>query len=419
MAHWFHRNPLKATSSVNFDVYRSGTTNSDASKLLADLKGKRRKLLELIRTPESELADVTTFTTEYLSTLRGIIQGSVEESGREEGVRHLVVFRWTNTVQGKKVSELMDAQFELVSVLVNVALWHMKHAAHLAANPEISMEEAKEVHRTLRIGAGMFTLLKDSEVQTLHDTGDKGADTDVRILDAYIMQCQAEAQEVTLARAIELKHKHSLVSALAAETSKMFMIGGDSLTTLDQLQVGKWHKYMAIKDAFYKAYAYCYLGLDVLAQDKCGEAIACLRESSRLYAAAEKLSKEYASMKGPGTHCRPHEHVFFRKLGPLVKSTLEKCEHENGFIYFHKVPDQPPELPVKATFGLASAEPYALPPVNPAWTEDALKSLKSGKTPHDKPEGAAVAEEIKPIPEPNVSTEPAPAPSTSSGCVVS
>ena len=83
---------------------------------------------------------------------------------------------------------------------------------------------------------------------------------------------------MTLARAIELKHKHSLVSALAAETSKMFMIGGaidwycfvlpcistlflgDSLTTLDQLQVGKWHKYMAIKDAFYKAYvSTCWL----------------------------------------------------------------------------------------------------------------------------------------------------------------
>lgn len=27
--------------------------------------------------------------------------------------------------------------------------------------------------------------------------------------------------------------------------------------------------------------AYCYLGLEVLTQDKCGEAIACLRESSR------------------------------------------------------------------------------------------------------------------------------------------
>lgn len=32
-------------------------------------------------------------------------------------------------------------------------------------------------------------------MQKLHDAGDKGADTDVRILDAYVMQCQAEAQE--------------------------------------------------------------------------------------------------------------------------------------------------------------------------------------------------------------------------------
>lgn len=29
---------------------------------------------------------------------------------------------------------------------------------------------------------------------------------------------------------------------------------GDHLSTLDQLQVGKWHKYMAIKDQFYKSY---------------------------------------------------------------------------------------------------------------------------------------------------------------------
>jgi hypothetical protein len=54
--------------------------------------------------------------------------------------------------------------------------------------------------------------------------------------------------------------------------------------------------------------------------------------------------------------------------------------------YFHKVPEQPPELPVKATFGLASAEPYTLPPVNPAWTEDALKTLKSTRVDGDKPQ---------------------------------
>ena len=38
-----------------------------------------------------------------------------------------------------------------------------------------------------------------------------------------------------------------------------------------------------------------------------------------------------------------------------------------------------PELPMKATFGLASAEPYSMPPVNPEWTEEALKSLKAAQ----------------------------------------
>jgi len=36
------------------------------------------------------------------------------------------------------------------------------------------------------------------------------------------MQCVAEAQEVTVARAVELKHKASLISALTYETSKLF-----------------------------------------------------------------------------------------------------------------------------------------------------------------------------------------------------
>lgn len=68
-----------------------------------ELKEKRSKLLSVIRTPESDLAEVTTVSTEYISTLRGIIQGPAEEAGKEGGVRCLVVFRWTNTVQGKKV----------------------------------------------------------------------------------------------------------------------------------------------------------------------------------------------------------------------------------------------------------------------------------------------------------------------------
>ena len=42
------------------------------------------------------------------------------------------------------------------------------------------------------------------------------------------------AQEVTIARAIELKHNPGLISALANETTKMYTTAADSLGTLDQ-----------------------------------------------------------------------------------------------------------------------------------------------------------------------------------------
>ena len=50
------------------------------------------------------------------------------------------------------------------------------------------------------------------------------------------------------------------------------------------------------------------------------------------YAEAIELAKEYAKTKGPGTQARPEQHTFFRRLAPIVKRTLEKCERENGFM---------------------------------------------------------------------------------------
>ena len=87
------------------------------------------------------------------------------------------------------------------------------------------------------------------------------------------VQCTAEAQEVTIARAIELKHNPGLISALAHETSKMFTTAADNLHTLDQSKFGHWRSYFELKSQFYLAYAYNYLGESLLAEDKCGEAI--------------------------------------------------------------------------------------------------------------------------------------------------
>ena len=53
------------------------------------------------------------------------------------------------------------------------------------------------------------------------------------------------------------------------------------------------------------------------------------------YNEAIGLAKEYAKTKGPGTQAKPEQHAFFRRLLPIVKRTLEKCERENGFMLVH------------------------------------------------------------------------------------
>ncbi len=50
---------------------------------------------------------------------------------------------------------------------------------------------------------------------------------------------------------------------------------------------------------------------------------------------AQEYAREYAKVKGitsGGTHARPEQHAFFRRLGPLIQRTLDKCERENGLM---------------------------------------------------------------------------------------
>ena len=43
---------------------------------------------------------------------------------------------------------------------MNTAFWYMKHAVLVAVKPEISMEDAKEVHTSLRKAAGLIKFVQ-------------------------------------------------------------------------------------------------------------------------------------------------------------------------------------------------------------------------------------------------------------------
>lgn len=422
MAHWFHRSPLKATSPVTYEL-RGVPTNGQSQKICSELRQTRNQLLDVISNPNIDPSALMSAVNNYLGLLDGFIVSLDEEKGGDSKLRHSVRFRWTNTLLGNVPTEQYDAVFEKISILFNVALWYTKHAAVYAGKDEPKMEEAKEVHKCLRIAAGIFTNIKNVLVSQLIEQPEKSTDLDPRVLDAYIQQCTAEAQEVTIARAIELKHNASLISALAHETAQLYTTAECSLKVLNDKVAQKWQKYLQFKSEIYFAYAYNFLGENLLAQDKCGEAIKCLQESQSRYTKAAQMAKEYASTKGPGSTAKPQEHLFFRKLEPIVQRTLDKCVRENGFIYHQKVPPVAADLELKATYGLVAPEEFSPPPRNPQWTAEVYSAFDITKVPEKQEEEKSTSkkekkEDIAPVKEVDVNQSNKD-PKTFSGCSVS
>lgn len=417
MAHWFHRNVFKATTQVNFEI---GMIASDpnAFKICSDLKACRRRLLELLPDPSHSPDAIESVFNMYLSLMHGFLVVPGENTPSK--IRHNILFKWTHSLLGNKPQLQQDAIYEVANMSCNVAFWYMKHASVIASKDDITMAEAKEVHTSLRKAAGIFKLIECDFSPKLTERQLEAGDLDPRVISAYLTQCTAEAQEVTLARALELKHNPSLISALANETFKLF---SDAAKTLDSLgdMASQWTKYLRLKAAVYQAYAYCFCGENLLGQDRCGEAIRALQESQACYKRSIELCKEYAKTKGPACKVHPENHSFFKRLAPKIQITLEKCERENGFIYHQKIPDDPPELELKATYGLVSPNEVPMPSPSPLWTPVSYAAFDTPKTsakdPANSKAAAKVEGDLPPVPEvtlPQTSKEP----KTSSGCIL-
>uniref|UniRef100_A0A3Q2PDH8 BRO1 domain-containing protein BROX n=1 Tax=Fundulus heteroclitus TaxID=8078 RepID=A0A3Q2PDH8_FUNHE len=372
MAHWFHRNPLKATAPVSFNFY--GVAGSPAAnKICNDLRTTRARLLEMFTDSTCTPEIMKNASDAYFSLLQGFIV-SLDGTTQENKMRFIQNFKWTDTLQG------------------NIPRYQTPNG-RLTLN--VCCLFPQEVH-----------------IPRLITPAEKGRDLEPRVIDAYIIQCQAEAQEVTIARAIELKHNASLIAALSFETANFYQKADHTLNTLEPECSSKWRKYLQLKQCFYMAYAFCYHGQTLLASDKCGESIRSLQEAEKCYSRAEALCKEYRQTKGPGTTAKPSEQLFFLKLGALIKSTLEKCQRENGFIYFHKVPAEPPQLELKASYGLAEPVPFELPPLSEQCTPQVYATFdltKGAKNDKAKPK----EEEVKPVKEPDLK------PQKDTGCVIS
>ena len=74
-----------------------------------------------------------------------------------------------------------DAQFELASMMLEVAIWLSKYGARVSAKESISEDDAKEVLKMFKKAAGIFQAIP-SQAERLLDKPDPGTDLDHHIL---------------------------------------------------------------------------------------------------------------------------------------------------------------------------------------------------------------------------------------------
>lgn len=74
-----------------------------------------------------------------------------------------------------------------------------------------------------------------------------------------------------------------------------------------------------------------------------------------------EISKLYAKASGPGFVAKPENHLFFRRIEPILKRHSEKAARENSMIYHETVPQECPALNAEAEFGLTSSIEFYYP----------------------------------------------------------
>jgi hypothetical protein len=103
MAHWFHRNPLKATKEVTFEM-KGVLSSQQATKIAGELTLRRPQFLDHLRLASSDLATVESEFKEYLALLHGFLFAQMADPTSQQTLNskliQLVRFKWTNSMLG-------------------------------------------------------------------------------------------------------------------------------------------------------------------------------------------------------------------------------------------------------------------------------------------------------------------------------
>jgi hypothetical protein len=97
MSHWFHRNPIKASLSLDFDK-RSFPSSSDAHLICSQLKQHRQNLLQLHSDPSNGMDAVNAVFQNYVSLMYGFLNDASGKNYGDSKLRFTLKPKWTQSL---------------------------------------------------------------------------------------------------------------------------------------------------------------------------------------------------------------------------------------------------------------------------------------------------------------------------------
>eukprot|EP00039_Didymoeca_costata_P025467 m.13464 g.13464 ORF g.13464 m.13464 type:complete len:446 (-) comp4860_c0_seq1:83-1420(-) len=396
---WWYHSLLKPTANVNFSSGRlaKGAVNKEAREVLRELTRARIALLDKLNVPSSPQETIVRACDEYIELAQGLLapaptsnnttsaptQYPVENTTQSTNPvpatsvdagsgdvslrkRYTTLFKWRDSVS-KEVKDYTDVQADIVCMLIDVGLWHCLHAATLGTDKASREDEetSKKIYHCYRGAASYFENIHRDQLSKL--SFEPNTDFDERIIKAMAIQCLAEAQEVTTDRARRKGYKPHLIAGLARDEYDRFNEALTLVNTMDRSYVAVIRSYLQFKAQYYAAYSYCYQGKHLFDEEKVGSAIKAFRQANQALNACQLRAEEFQKSlaKSGGSSAKNEE--GFVELAKEIKRSLEKAEHENGFIYHQKVPIE--DEPMVAPHALVECPVYQTPQISSLWNE--------------------------------------------------
>uniref|UniRef100_A0A0N4ZNS4 NAD(P)H-hydrate epimerase n=1 Tax=Parastrongyloides trichosuri TaxID=131310 RepID=A0A0N4ZNS4_PARTI len=242
----------------------------------------------------------------------------------EKGEELAIPFTWTDIPEDSMSGTTVeDINYELVSVLYNIAAIHSSLASNESRNDSDSIKNA---FMNFQYAAGAVRMIRE-EYNVLP----------LGVLDfspSYMSWCcllfLAQAQECVLDKAIKEKRKNIVIAQLAASLVNMYndcsaqLFGPDLQDLLSSSILEESSKYLSFKSGLYSSLKHYYMALQCQAENKPGHAVKYIELSKKDIDGAVKLvtkdKKELLKNVGLYVH-------------KIITETETKLRKENDIVY--------------------------------------------------------------------------------------